>query len=214
MRCRRNDHRVGGRLACRIVGACALAAIIAVGLLACGKPSNRWVTVYGTLAHSASGAPLLRPAGQARAARQTFSALTVSTQSYTDVQLHVSVRTLRQLRTPMANPWEVGWVLWDFTDSRHFYYVALKPNGWEIGKEDPAYRGAQRFLATGPSPRFALGGWHAVTVSQHGAHLQVSAEGRLLASVTDRQRPYLAGRVGLYSEDAEALYSTLRINGH
>ena len=58
------------------------------------------------------------------------------------------------------NPWEVGWLLWCFSpDPTHpydpsptsnsnfrFYALCLKPNGWEVSKQDPAYPGGQRFL--------------------------------------------------------------------
>lgn len=58
------------------------------------------------------------------------------------------------------NPWEVGWLLWCFSpDPTHpydpsptsnsnfrFYALTLKPNGWEVSKQDPAYPGGQRFL--------------------------------------------------------------------
>ena len=70
-----------------------------------------------------------------------------------DFTLKVSTATTRQLRTGSPpNPWEVAWVLWHYTDNSHFYYFVAKPNGWELGKEDPAYPGAQRFLATGATP--------------------------------------------------------------
>lgn len=58
------------------------------------------------------------------------------------------------------NPWEVGWLLWCFSpDPTHpydpsptsnsnfrFYALTLKPNGWEVSKQDPSYKGGQRFL--------------------------------------------------------------------
>ena len=58
------------------------------------------------------------------------------------------------------NPWEVGWLLWCFSpDPTHpydpsptsnsnfrFYAITLKPNGWEVSKQDPSYKGGQRFL--------------------------------------------------------------------
>lgn len=58
------------------------------------------------------------------------------------------------------NPWEVGWLLWCFSpDPTHpydpsptsnsnfrFYALCLKPNGWEVSKQDPSYKGGQRFL--------------------------------------------------------------------
>jgi hypothetical protein len=126
-----------------------------------------------------------------------------------DVQVTLSLRTVRQLRTGSApNPWEVGWVLWHYTDNHHFYYVALKPTGWEIGKEDPAYPGYQRFLATG-SKRFAVGVWHTVTIRQVGNVIQVWADGVGLTTFRDLQRPYLYGRVGLYNEDSEVNFSNV-----
>lgn len=86
--------------------------------------------------------------------------------------LSANIVTLKQLRnkdntpstpsnpTSEPNPWEVGWLLWCFSpDPTHpydpsptsnsnfrFYAVVLKPNGWEVSKQDPAYPGGQRFL--------------------------------------------------------------------
>lgn len=62
--------------------------------------------------------------------------------------------------TGEPNPWEVGWLLWCFSpDPTHpydpsptsnsnfrFYALTLKPNGWEVSKQDPSYKGGQRFL--------------------------------------------------------------------
>lgn len=62
--------------------------------------------------------------------------------------------------TSEPNPWEVGWLLWCFSpDPTHpydpsptsnsnfrFYALVLKPNGWEVSKQDPSYKGGQRFL--------------------------------------------------------------------
>lgn len=86
--------------------------------------------------------------------------------------LSANIVTLKQLRnkdnTPPTqqnpdskpNPWEVGWLLWCFSpDPTHpydpsptsnsnfrFYALCLKPNGWEVSKQDPSYKGGQRFL--------------------------------------------------------------------
>jgi hypothetical protein len=122
------------------------------------------------------------------------------------MSIEVRMRTTRQLRRPQPNPWEVGWLLWHYQDDTHFYYLALKPNGWELGKEDPAYPGNQRYLATGSSPDFALGRWYVVRVSQHGPAIGVTVDGKSLVRVTDTQDPYLSGRVGLYAEDASATF--------
>ena len=86
--------------------------------------------------------------------------------------LSANIVTQKQLRnkdntppTPQnpdskPNPWEVGWLLWCFSpDPTHpydpsptsnsnfrFYALTLKPNGWEVSKQDPSYKGGQRFL--------------------------------------------------------------------
>lgn len=83
-----------------------------------------------------------------------------------------NIVTTAQLRSPdntpptpqnpdsEPNPWEVGWLLWCFSpDPTHpydpsptdnsnfrFYALCLKPNGWEVSKQDPSYKGGQRFL--------------------------------------------------------------------
>lgn len=130
-----------------------------------------------------------------------------------DFTLHVSTATTRQLRTGTApNPWEVAWVLWHYTDNSHFYYFVAKPNGWELGKEDPAYPGAQRFLATGSSPTFPIGPWYRIGVTQVGETIQVFANDLLITTFTDHQRPYSSGRVGLYIEDAEAYFDNVSLN--
>lgn len=86
--------------------------------------------------------------------------------------LSANIVTTAQLRSPdntpptpsnpdsRPNPWEVGWLLWCFSpDPTHpydpsptsnsnfrFYALCLKPNGWEVSKQDPSYKGGQRFL--------------------------------------------------------------------
>lgn len=195
-----------------------LAAIAVASLAGCAvghgpaRPAGRaWriaYSGYGTVRvafrHGADVIALrpARPAG----ARTSHAALVLSRSSERDLAIAVRMRTSRQLRRPRPNPWEVGWLLWHFRDDRHFYYLALKPNGWELGKEDPAFPGDQRYLATGSSPVFPLGRWYTVSVRQRGATIDVTVDGRRLATVTDTQRPYLSGRIGFYTEDAAATF--------
>ena len=143
---------------------------------------------------------------------ETHGALVVGPWTAGDLDLEVSTVTTRQLRTGSApNPWEVGWVLWNLADTVHFYYFIPKPNGWELGKADPAYPGAQRFLATGASPRFPAGAWYRVRVVQTGATIQVLVDDRVVTTFTDEERPYSSGQVGLYSEDAEVHFDNVAV---
>lgn len=144
-------------------------------------------------------------------ADQTSAALAVSAQDLGDLEVSARMRTLEQLRRPEANPWEVAWLLWHYTDDQHFYYVALKPNGWELGKAHPDYPGAQRFLATGSSPTFPVGDWYHVRIRQVGDRIQLSVDGEPLIDFRDDDAPYLGGSVGLYTEDAAVEFSDVHI---
>jgi hypothetical protein len=143
---------------------------------------------------------------------ETHSSLVVGPSISGDFTLNVLTATAQQLRTGSApNPWEVAWTLWDYSDNSHFYYFIAKPNGWELGKRDAAYPGSQRFLATGSAPLFPIGVWYKIGVVQSGATMRVSVNDVPIVTFTDQQRPYSSGRVGLYSEDAEAYFDNVSI---
>lgn len=189
----------------RVVGLVALAAGACAPSFdgwAEGSVHGQWRTVFtglGQVGQNSDGTIVLAP--QRPVGSDTHAALVVSTSLHSG-GADVTLRTTGQLRQP-PNPWERGWVLWNYTDPKHFYYVTLKDGGWEIGKEDPAYPGGQRFLATGPA-RYAVGDWHEVQVGQDDATITVSIDGVRVSTVTDAERPYLSGNLGLYTEDARA----------
>ena len=139
-------------------------------------------------------------------ASETHASLVVTHATFGDATVALRMRTVSQLRTPTPNAWEVAWVVWRYTDDLHFYYLTLKANGWELGKEDPAYPGAQRFLASGSTPAFPIGPWRAVVIRQVGATIDVSVDGVPLVTFTDTERPYASGAVGLYNEDSHVCF--------
>lgn len=169
-----------------------------------GTTHGRWRAVFDGqgMTGTQNGTILLRPR-QPLSPGETHASLVVSRDFYHDVDYRVQLRTTTRLRRPTPNPWEVAWAVWSYTDQQHFYYLTLKPNGWELGKRDPAYPGGQRFLRTG-QPVFPPGRWYEVSVAQRGATLTVYVNGRRLTVQTDAERPYAAGAVGVYTEDAEA----------
>lgn len=138
---------------------------------------------------------------------ETHAALVTSSTSFTnDINYRGTTRTVRQLRqNNPANAWEVSWLVWNFKDNTHFYYVVLKPGGWELGKADPAYPGAQRFLATGSNITFPVGSWNTFEImhDQATGTMTVKANGSVLVAFTDKERPYTSGKLGFYAEDAE-----------
>lgn len=128
--------------------------------------------------------------------------------------IEAALHTEKQLRLQDApNPWEVAWLLWDYVDDKHFYYFVPKPNGWELGKGDPAYPGDQRFLAAGRHPTYPIGNRYVVKIVQAASPtsttLSVFVDGVLLTTFTDRERPYSSGLVGFYSEDALVYFHSI-----
>jgi 1,2-diacylglycerol 3-beta-glucosyltransferase len=171
-----------------------------------------WVTVftgYGWTSIEGSGPTLavtLEPA-RTRDRDATHSALVISSRFYADLVATVRVRTIQQLRQGAAgspNAWEVGWVVWHYTSNERFYALTLEPTGWVLSKQDPAYPGGQRFLASGITPFFRVGFPHTVGIVQIGNQITLTADGKLLTRFTDEQRPYLAGAFGFYAEDSQA----------
>ncbi len=133
----------------------------------------------------------------------THAPLAVGPEHGDRVTLRANFETIEHTRAFGApNPWEVAWLVWHFQDDEHFYYFIPKPNGWELGKRDPAYPGGQRFLATGSERVFPIGQVYEVTVQQRGTLMTVFVDGQQVVQFRDGERPYRSGRVALYSEDA------------
>ena len=142
---------------------------------------------------------------------ETHSALIVSQESFQgSVRFEGSVCTLEQLRVGAANPWETAWLVWNYADNDHFYYFTMKPNGWELGKRDPDYAGGQRFLATSTDVTFEVGKWNRFEITQDGNRIAISVDGVELVRFQDLERPYLGGRIGLYTEDARVMLDDVR----
>jgi hypothetical protein len=138
---------------------------------------------------------------------QTHASLMLTPRRYKDINFTVTLDTTRQLRQgSRPNPWEVGWVLWDYTNDSHFYYIALKPDGFELGKEDPAYPGDQRYLVTRSSPKFPVGKPYKVRIVTRGATMTVYVDGTKLVRYTDTKNPYTGGKLGLYCEDSAVTF--------
>lgn len=142
---------------------------------------------------------------------ETHAVLVTGPKISSPFTLSARLSTAAQTRVEAPRDWEAAWLVWDYADRKHFYYFIAKPDGWELGKRDPAFRGGQRFLADGKTPVFPLGTWATLTVSQTGNRLRVYADGRLVTAFTDVQRPYEGGRVGLYGEDCSARFDDVSV---
>jgi hypothetical protein len=141
---------------------------------------------------------------------ETHAAMVVSRTGFSNVRFSGGVQTIKQLRTGSApNPWETAWVVFGYTDDLHFYYLAFKTNGWELGKVDPLYPGAQRYLADTSSPSFPVGSQHSFSIQQDNNVISVTIDGKLITTFTDNEHPYLSGKVGFYTEDATVAFDNV-----
>jgi hypothetical protein len=157
----------------------------------------------------------------------THAALTISRPIFRGTfRVTTKLVTVQQLRSP-ANPWEVGWVLWDYRDNNHFYGFILKPEGWEIEKEwcNPASSPcqAQQFLASGRLPSAAPGVPLTISVLQSAqsgiptftvSYATPASPPTTIATVSDVgsvSSPYLSGRIGLYDEDARVAWNSVEV---
>ena len=140
---------------------------------------------------------------------ETHAALALGAEVRGDLELSCRVLTSNQnrLRAP-SNPHEVGWLVWQYADNQHFYYFMAKPNGWELGKRDPAYPGGQRFLATGTDLTVPVHQRCTLKIIQKGTQIQAFLDGQPVTTFNDRERPYTSGRAGFYCEDADVFFDT------
>ena len=164
---------------------------------------------YATVV-DASGRLRLSPKAASSPA-ETHAALVTTRSSFAASCLRIASvsRTKAQLRSGSApNPWEAAWLVWDYRDNDHFSYLALRPNGWELGKRDPAHVGGQRFLATGSQPTIPIGVWSNVIITRTATTKKsttvITLDGRQLVTFVDAEHPYRSGKVGYYTEDAVA----------
>ena len=193
----------------------AAAVVTVSGLAGHGRASSPWRVVFNGHGHvTTSGQAIQLAPERAVSPRVTHAALVVSARNYRNFTATLTVRTLRQLRQGAAgapHSWEVGWVLWHYTSNRSFYALTLEQHGWVLSKQDPAYRGDERFLASGRSLAFPVGRPHHVQITQTGPTITIRADGQLLTRFTDTQQPYLTGSLGLYCEDSQARFGAIHI---
>lgn len=186
---------------------------------------------YGTVQQLSDGTIRMQP--QWVAAGDTSACLVSSTSTYTgDVTITAQMRTIQQ-RPTGTNPWETAWLFWGFTTKigtpsqgipdpnnviEKAYYIALKPNGWELGKLDQenfTATGGQRYLTSDTTPTYPVDDtWHQVRITMTGATITATVDGTQLATFTDgpgsagypawstNETVYTSGSVCLYCEDS------------
>jgi len=183
------------------------------------KTNDKWQVVYtghgfaGTKIEKGNDSVYQIYPKTSKLKKDTHASLVVSTQNFSNFKLVADVRTDGQLRknTP-PNSWEVGWIFFRYTDTFHYYWFTLKPNGIELGKKDcnncvdPV--DGQIILFTGPGPRLKIGEWSKWTVEAVNNHIMISVDGHRVIDFTDdnMSKDLSKGQVAMYSEDAKVSF--------
>jgi hypothetical protein len=150
---------------------------------------------------------------------ETHAALVKSTDQYCNFSMKVDMNTVKPLRqNSPANTWEVGWLFFRYSDTFHYYWLLVKPNGIELGKKDcdncsdPV--DGQKFLVTKSSPTLKMNTWNNVKIDMIGNNIKIYWNGNLVINYTDQtMSPKLAsGSVAMYSEDAYVLYNNMNVS--
>ena len=103
-------------------------------------------------------------------------------------------------------------MLWRYTDNEHFYSFIVKPDGWELAKQDATYPGKQRFLAYSYARSFPTGAAYRVRVRHVDEHHDGLGQRRPSSSAT-RTENALSGREQSRSmpEDSSVRYGPLEL---
>ena len=149
---------------------------------------------------------------------ETHAALTLTTESYEDVEIHLKVKTNKQLRqNSTPNPWEVAWIMWRYQDDWHHYYFIFKPNGVELGKKQNENQAEeQTFLYTANEPKLKIDEWSTWYIKMSGNHIEIwlkMAHGPMQRVVDYHDNAPIVGpgNIGLYTEDAHVQFDDVYI---
>jgi hypothetical protein len=190
------------------------------------SPNGKWHDIYN--GHGAAGTRYdwtgsgnkvffmypLRPTSPS----QTSASLVVSTQSWSNFDMNINTKTVKQLRlNSPPNPWETAWIFFRYTDTFHYYAFLVKPNGIEFDKKDcntctdPVQ--GQQFLVTASSPTLNIGTWSNWKISAIGNHIIITIDGiKVIDYIDQTMSPQLArGSIGMYNEDAYAQFDNVYV---
>jgi hypothetical protein len=150
---------------------------------------------------------------------ETHAALTLTTQTYEDVEMHLKAKTNQQLRqNSTPNPWEVTWIMWRYQDDWHHYYFIFKPNGVELGKKQNENQAEEQiFLYTANEPKLKIDEWNTWYIKMSGNHIEIwlkmtDGSWQRVVNYNDNTPIVGPGNIGLYTEDAHVQFDDVYID--
>jgi hypothetical protein len=152
-------------------------------------------------------------------AKETHAALVRSTDKFSNFRLVVDVRTDQQLRqNSVPNMWEAAWIFFRYTDTFHYYWFSLKPNGFELGKKDcnscvdPT--DGQIILYTAALPTLKISQWSQWTIEAVDNNIIISIDGNKIIIFKDKNmsKESSNGEIAMYTEDAKVSFDNMYIS--
>lgn len=187
--------------------------------------NNKWVVVYtghgfaGTIADKGDVNVYQMYPTNSTTVTETHAALVRSINKFSNFRLVVDVRTDEQLRqNSVPNKWEVAWIFFRYTDTFHYYWFSLKPNGFELGKKDcnncvdPAE--GQIILYTGSLPTVKIGQWSQWMIEAIDNQIMISIDGNKIITFKDKNisRELTNGGIAMYTEDAKVSFDNFYVS--
>ena len=152
-------------------------------------------------------------------AKETHAALVSSKDKFSNFRLVVDVRTDQQLRqNSEPNMWEAAWIFFRYTDTFHYYWFSLKPNGFELGKKDcnscvdPT--DGQIILYTAALPTLKISQWSQWTIEAIDNNIIISIDGNKIITFKDKNmsKESSNGEIAMYTEDAKVSFDNMYIS--
>jgi len=152
-------------------------------------------------------------------AKETHATLVSSKDKFSNFRLVVDVRTDQQLRqNSEPNMWEAAWIFFRYTDTFHYYWFSLKPNGFELGKKDcnscvdPT--DGQIILYTAALPTLKIRQWSQWTIEAVDNNIIVSIDGNKIITFKDKNmsKELNNGEIAMYTEDAKVSFDNMYIS--
>jgi hypothetical protein len=188
------------------------------------SPNGKWQNVY-----SGSGSTGVNDSGGTnvfylspkivQTSNDTQASLVKSTATFCNFVLNFDIKTVKQLRQNSApNPWEVGWIIFRYTDEFHYYWFRIATDGINLGKKDcdtcSNSVDGQEFLVTKDNPTLNLNSWIHWRINAFGNHFQIFADQNKLVDYIDNNMSskLSSGNIAMYSEDAYVLYDNIKVN--
>ena len=158
-----------------------------------GKKFADWELVYGNASVASNGGN--KTLNLSSKPGQDSASLMLGKTLDKDFTYSSTINSLTQLSATPKN-WETEWIVWNYTDSNHFYYLAPRENGWVLAKRNGNPNNPE-ILATG-TDAFPANSPKNFKIERKGNTFEVTVNGKKLASVTDNS-PINQGRIGLYT---------------